>query len=148
MASIDLGAPLRGGKDGYLQHFFITRQNFSQLLTSIPSIRDPRISLFTDFMISSVTDEDTREELYGKKQQYYDELIEALDDHPTEDEKALCLAQACMKVLGDITSWFDDFLAITHSQTFGVCGELPGEDEDEARFGGGDPDGNIDAADA
>lgn len=145
MAVIDLGAPLRGSKDGYLQHFFISRQIFAQILAEVTSTRDPKISLYTDYMISSVTDEDDRKELYLKKAAYYQENLDALDsDDPTEEEKATALAEACMKVQGDITSWFDSFLAITHSQTYGVCGALPGEEEDEERFGGGD-NGSDDA---
>lgn len=136
MAGIDLGAPLRGGKDGYLQSYFMARQIFAQMLATTGTIKDPRISIYTDFLISMITDREDREQIYAQKSQYFKENLNGLAD-PSEDEKAQATAEACMKVLGDVTSWFDEFLAITHRQTYGVCGIQPGEEEDEARFGGG-----------
>jgi len=149
MSVIDLGAPMRGSKDGYLQHFFISRQIFMQKLATATSIRDPFISLNTGYLISSVTDADAREDLYKKKREYYEQKLQELNsDDPSEEEKAQALAEACMMVLGDVTSWFDEFLAITHSQTYGVCGVLPGEDEDEKRFGGGERGNGNDNAES
>lgn len=149
MAVIDLGAPMRGSKDGYLQHFFISRQIFNQKLATATSIRDPFISLNTDFIISSVTDESARADLHKKKKEYYNEIIKDLGTgDPSEEEKAQALAEACMKVLGDVTSWFDEFLAITHTQTYGVCGVQPGEEEDEKRFGGGEEGNGNDNAES
>ncbi|MFA5408025.1 MAG: hypothetical protein WC343_04560 [Bacilli bacterium] len=137
MSMTDFSASPRGGKDGYLQHFFIRRQLVSQALCTISSIRDPKIPLCTDSLISTVTSESARETIYGNKSRYYQENLEESGvEDPSMEEKAQALTKACMRALGDVTSWYNDVFNITNTQTIGVCGVLPGEDEDEARFGG------------
>jgi len=133
---INLGIPMRGTKDGYLQNYFQTRQTFAQMLVNVDNVRDPRITLYTDFLISGITDAKDRELLYLMKADYYKKQINELDDDdPSEEQKGVALATACMRVLGDVSSWFDEFLAITHTQTFDVCG-YQGESErrDEERY--------------
>ena len=134
--SISLGIPMRGTKDGYLQSYFQTRQTFAQMLANVDNVRDPRITLYTDFLISGITDSEDRILLYEMKTDYYNEQIKLLDDDdPSEEQKGIALAAACMRVLGDVSSWFDEFLAITHTQTFDVCG-YQGESEarDEEKY--------------
>lgn len=139
MAEIDLGAPWRGAKEGYLQNYFITRQNFGSMLLSISSYADPRIPLMTDFLISAITDDTTRIAASELKRERYRDYINEMDD-PSEEDKAQCLARACMDTLGDITAWYDEFLGITNKQTFDVIPRHPGEDTSVSRYYGPKPD--------
>lgn len=135
LVEIDLGAPWRGAKEGYLQNYFITRQNFGTMLLSITSYADPRIPLMTDFLISAITDDTTRKAASELRRERYNEYIHEMED-PSEEEKAQCLAKACMDTLGDITAWYDEFLGITNKQTFDVIPRHAGEDESVSRYYG------------
>lgn len=139
MAEIDLGAPWRGAKEGYLQNYFITRQNFGSMLLTITSYADPRIPLMTDFLISAITDDTTRYAALALKKDSYQEYLLEMED-PSEEEKAQCLARACMDTLGHITAWYDEFLGITNKQTFDVIPRHAGEDESVGRYYGNKTD--------
>ncbi|MDD4460195.1 MAG: hypothetical protein PHQ24_10405 [Proteiniphilum sp.] len=89
-----------------------------------------------DQWISGVTDSTTREEIRAKKKQYYKEALEEYKN-PTPVDRATAMLDACNRVAGDLWSWIDRVVGMTTELTYGVCGVLPGEDEDEARFGGG-----------
>jgi len=127
MGSIDLGSSWKGSKDGYIQNYFQARQSYSQILSQVTSYADPRINLMTEFIISSITDDHVRYEMYELKKKLHAERIRELDD-PTETEKAEALASVCLYMLGEITSWYDEFLGITNSQTYDVIGKAPDEE--------------------
>jgi hypothetical protein len=125
---INLNAPWRGAKDGYLQHYFITRENMSRILMNVTSYCDPRIPLMTEFFISGITDDKCRELLFSRKESKYQEYLEEISD-PGSDDLAYAMSKACLRVLGDITAWYDEFLGITNTQTFDVIRSQEGEEE-------------------
>lgn len=133
-------------KDEYLHSHFISWNALEQIVIQMTNIRDPRIPIFTDLMISAVTDEATRDNLRAAKREYYLENLEEYKK-PSNDDEATAMVNACTRVLGDVRSWYDNMLGVTTVMTYGVCGTLPGEEEDEARFGGGDDGDNVDGED-
>lgn len=144
MAKVSLGTPPMAAKDEYLHSHFISWNALEQIIIQMTNIRDPRIPIFTDLMISAVTDEGMREEFRVRKKQYYEE---GLKDYkkPSNDDEAMAMVNACTRVLGDVRSWYDNMLGVTTVITYGVCGPQPGEEEDEAQFGGGEcNDGGAD----
>ncbi len=73
MAKVSLGTPPMAAKDEYLHSHFISWNALEQIIIQMTNIRDPRIPIFTDLMISAVTDEGMREEFRVRKKQYYEE---------------------------------------------------------------------------
>jgi hypothetical protein len=137
MAKVGLGTPPMMAKDEYLHSHFISWNALEQIIIQMTDVRDPRIPIFTDLLISAVTQEEVRDELRVKKVAYYEKALEEYKN-PTPADKATAMVAACTRVAGDVRSWYDTALGVTTQMTYGVCGVLPGEDEDEARFGGGD----------
>jgi len=111
--SIDSGIPRRGSKDGYLQNFFLLRQNAGHIIMQAESYSDPRILLMTEFLISGVTDDNQRDELFQAIDQIYQDNIDMEGPDLTEEEKARIFARCCMRVIGHVTAWYDEFLGIT-----------------------------------
>lgn len=133
---LGLGTPPMSAKDEYLHSHFISWSALEQCIIQMTDVRDPRIPIFTDLLISAVTDADVRDELRAKKKEYYKMALEDYKN-PSPADMATAMINACTRVAGDVRSWYDNALGVTAQMTYGVCGVLPGEDEDEARFGGG-----------
>lgn len=136
MAKVGLGVPPMSAKDEYLHSHFITWNALEQIIIQMTDVRDPRIPIFTDLLISAVTDAEARDWLREMKSEYYEVALEEYKN-PSPADKATAMINACTRVAGDVRSWYDNALGVTTQMTYGVCGALPGEDEDEARFGGG-----------
>lgn len=136
MAKIGLGVPPMTAKDEYLHSHFTSWAALEQIIIQMTDVRDPRIPIFTDLLISAVTDEKVRDELRQRKEEYFEAALEEYKN-PSPADRATAMVSACTRVAGDVRSWYDNALGVTTQVTYGVCGILPGEDEDEARFGGG-----------
>ncbi len=135
-------------KDEYTHWFFLTGAGFGTLIAQMTDVRDLRISPYMDQWISGVTDAETREGIRAKKKEYYREALGEYKD-PSPVDRATAMLDACTRVAGDLWSWIDRVVGMTTEMTYGVCGIMPGEEDDEAKFGGGgDADvGNSDEGD-
>jgi len=116
---IELDRPTRGAKDGYLQLFFISRQQLGRIISDPDgAVTDQRIITYTKFLISSITDDDIRDQV----KEMYAEKIQAIKaeklDNETRHEK---MVDATMDVLGDVTAFYDEFLGITHRLKVGIA---------------------------
>ncbi|MDD4466803.1 MAG: hypothetical protein PHN91_03330, partial [Patescibacteria group bacterium] len=114
-------------KDEYLHSHFITWNALEQIIIQMTDVRDPRIPIFTDLLISAVTDAGVRDRLRAKKKEYYEAALEEYKN-PSPADKATAMINACTRVAGDVRSWYDNALGVTAQMTYGVCGVLPGED--------------------
>jgi hypothetical protein len=115
---IEFDRPTRGSKEGYLMLHFNARQQLGRI------IADPeqqpgnnRIVTFTKYMISSITDDEIRENIRVKYQTGLDELKR--EDLSNEDRHERTI-NISMEILGDITAFYDEFLGISHRLKIGM----------------------------
>lgn len=116
-ASIDLGIPKKGGKEGYLFLFFTARQQIGSLIAHMEGITDPRLEVFTRYMISSITDAETRSEILDEMDRQLDEIGR---ERTGVEERARAAMVVYMDALGAVSDWYDDFLGITHRLVIGT----------------------------
>ena len=107
----EINSPQRGSKDGYLQLFFISRQQLGRIIEQTQGVSDPRVLMYTKFMISSITDD----ELRGKAWEFLNEGLEKINDEPwSAEEKSKAIFNLCIELQGHISAFYDQFLGITH----------------------------------
>jgi len=112
----EMNTPQRGSKEGYLQLFFISRQQFGRIIENSTSFTDERVIMYTRFMISSITDDDLRAEAEDN----LDKDLEEIDKMEGSNEaKSKLRFKVCMYMLGDITAFYDQFLGVTHRLRIG-----------------------------
>lgn len=115
---IEFDRPTRGSKDGYLQLYFISRQQLGRIISDPDqSSTDRRIVTYTKFLISSITDDDIRDAV---KQKYLGLIAEAKAKDTDNEQRHEELIDACMEILGDINAFYDEFLGISHRLKVGI----------------------------
>jgi hypothetical protein len=115
---ITLDKPQRGAKDGYLQLFFVSRQQMGRIISDENAgVTDPRLVTYTKYLISSITDDKIR---YNVMKKYKDLLEEIKGEGIGNEEKFDKIVDVSMEVLGDVTAFYDEFLGITHRLKIGV----------------------------
>lgn len=131
----DFGTPQRGTKEGYLTTFFNNRMHVAHLITQYQGISDIRIQIMTMYLISTITDDTERKKLSDA----FQSDLEAVEGEKTAEKRALKANRVCMEYMGKVSSWYDEFLGITHRLTFGMGG-IPfwlkpgGEEKDESEY--------------
>jgi hypothetical protein len=114
---LTLGTPKRGAKEGYLMLFFSSRASLGNIIAQMEDATDPRLLMFTKFLISSITDDDIRDDVWKK----LDANIKEIDrGDGTNEEKAKKRNDVCMEILGDVTAFYDEFMGISHTIRIGV----------------------------
>lgn len=115
---ITLDKPQRGAKDGYLQLFFISRQQMGRIISDeYGGATDYRIVTYTKYLISSITDDTIRANVMEKYKTTLDKIKNKnIDNQAKFDE----IVDASMDVLGDVTAFYDEFLGVTHRLRVGV----------------------------
>jgi hypothetical protein len=116
---ITLDKPQRGAKDGYLQLFFVSRQQMGRIISDESGgAIDFRIVTYTKYLISSITDDTIRETVRKKYNDKLGEIkVKNLDNQQRFDETV----EVSMEILGDVTAFYDEFLGITHRLKIGVA---------------------------
>jgi hypothetical protein len=115
---IEFDRPTRGSKDGYLQLYFISRQQLGRIISDpSQSSTDGRIVTYTKFLISSITDDEIRDTVRKKYLKTIEDINNENYDNDIRHEKII---DACMEVLGDINAFYDEFLGISHRLKVGL----------------------------
>lgn len=107
----EINSPQRGSKDGYLQLFFISRQQLGRIIEQTQGVSDQRVLMYTKFMVSSITDDTLRKEAQDFLMKGLEEIAE--EDASAEDKNKM-IFNLCMDLQGHITAFYDQFLGITH----------------------------------
>jgi hypothetical protein len=104
----DLGIPQYEGKDGYYANYLRARDAFGTLLLQSESPTDLRVMNFVDYIISGITDETYREELWK-------EIDEGLKKITGKDnlEVARLQRKFLIRTLGKVSTWYDRFVGVT-----------------------------------
>lgn len=115
---IVLDKPERGAKDGYLTMFFQMNVQMGRLISDSNGISDPRIRMYTLKMISTITDDQIRKRAYDTFNARLQQIREEGGDVDIQNQK---ICDFCVgEMQGHITSWFDQFIGITHRLRLGV----------------------------
>ena len=115
---IVLEKPERGAKDGYLSMFYNSSQQMNRVIAESNGISDHRIRLLTLKMIAGITDDTIREDAF----RYFTDKINEINNRegPSAEEKNQEIANFCCgEMQGHITSFYDQFLGITHRLKLG-----------------------------
>jgi hypothetical protein len=107
----EINSPQRGSKDGYLQLFFLARQQLGRIIEQTSGLTDQRILMYTKHMISSITDDELREKAWDD---LYENMKRIEEEGGTPEQKSAKIFDYCMELQGDITAFYDQFLGITH----------------------------------
>lgn len=116
--AIVLEKPERGAKDGYLSKFYNESSSLNGVIRESNGISDHRIRLMTLKMIGGITDDTIR----AKTFEYFDQRIAKINATPglSAEEKNEQIANFCCgEMQGLITSFYDQFLGITHRLKLG-----------------------------
>lgn len=115
---ITLDKPQRGAKDGYLQLFFVSRQQMGRIISDENTgVTDHRIVTYTKYLISSITDDEIRFTIMKK----YKENLAEIKQRPIDNQAKFGeIVDVSMEILGDVTAFYDEFLGITHRLKLGV----------------------------
>jgi len=120
---IIIDKPERGAKEGYLVSFFNSSQQMNRVIAESNGISDHRIRLLTLKMIASITDDDKREktfQYFAQELKKIEEMKDKDNNRLSADEKNQKIADFCCgEMQGHITSWYDEFLGITHKLRLG-----------------------------
>lgn len=115
---IEFDRPTRGSKDGYLQLYFVSRQQLGRIISDPDqSSTDHRIVTYTKFLISSITDDDIRGAV---KEKYLNLIKETKEKDMDNEQRHEELINACMEILGDVNAFYDEFLGISHRLRVGI----------------------------
>jgi hypothetical protein len=115
-SSINLGISKRGSKDGYLMLFFQSRSDLGNIIQQWTDWTDPRIMIYTKFLITSITDDEIRGNIMKK----LNTRLKEIDDLKVSNDKSSKeIIEACIDVLGDVTAFYDEFLGISHTISVG-----------------------------
>ena len=111
---IDAGVPEMEGRDGYYATYLSMKLHLATWLSSPDggSITDQRVFLFTELLISHITDGEERERLRKLLKEKEIEFLEGQKD-PSNEDRSLAKREACFFVQGQVTSWFDKFVGVT-----------------------------------
>ena len=113
----EMNSPQRGSKEGYLQLFFISRQQLGRIIENMQSITDPRVVTYTRFMISSIPDDELRIKAEDEFEAAMSEINKKSISNEAKAEEKLIF---CMQIQGDIVAFYDQFLGITHRLRIGM----------------------------
>jgi hypothetical protein len=116
---ITLDKPQRGAKDGYLQLFFVSRQQMGRIISDAEGgVTDNRIVTYTKYLISSITDDTIRKTVMT----VYKERLDAIKKQKDlgNEAKFEQIMDVSMEILGDVTAFYDEFLGITHRVRIGT----------------------------
>jgi len=111
---VDVGLPKKSAKDGYLANYFITKQHLASAIQEFRGPSDPRLRLFTYLLISDIVDDERRRAIYARFTKMVANTLKnsSLDG----DEKSWKVVEAVVITLGDISSFYDEFLGVTTHQ--------------------------------
>ena len=115
---IEFDRPTRGSKDGYLQLYFICRQQLGRIISDPDqSPTDRRLITYTKYLISSITDDDIRGQVMDK---YKALLVEIKKKNIDNEQRYEEIIDATMEILGDVNAFYDEFLGISHRLKVGI----------------------------
>ena len=121
---IDLGLPEAEMEGGFLSTFYRTLVIIGTTITSVEDTKDIRIPLITDFLIALVTDDVIRDEIRERKKTTYEERIEevknANNGRITNEQMGAVNFENCMRTIGEVVSFFDQFSGLTHKLAIGT----------------------------
>lgn len=111
---VDVGLPRKSAKDGYLANYFITKQHLASAIQDSKGPSDPRLRLFTYLLISDIVDDERRRAIYAR----FTKMVANTLKNPNldGDEKSWKIVEEVVVTLGDISSFYDEFLGVTTHQ--------------------------------
>lgn len=115
--TLTVDKPERGAKEGYLSKFYNESAAMNRVIAESNGISDHRIRLLTLKMIGGITDDKIRYEAF----KMFESRIAAINStEKSTDEKNQEIANFCCgEMQGHITSFYDQFLGITHRLKLG-----------------------------
>lgn len=111
---VNTGLPKKTAKDGYLANYFITKQHLASAIEEFRGPSDPRLRLFTYMLISDIVDDERRRAIYSR----FTKMVANISKNPGLDgeEKSWKIVEAIMLTLGDISSFYDEYLGVSTHQ--------------------------------
>ena len=111
---VDAGTPILEGRDGYYQAYLIHRTQIGKLIGEENGVADSRLYFLTRLVISGITDKAERDKLLDQLSENITERInEAGGPAIAAANKRVCQNEACLDILGEISTWYDKFVGIT-----------------------------------
>jgi len=125
----DVKRPQRGARDGYYYEFIELNKAYSRIIESMQGTYDPRLRRIVRQMIGTVVDDNLQIFLWN--------LIDGIEHNIDKDTSLKPEARnnakmdLCDLILGQISSYYDQFVGVTHRLKAGVATPPPGSNDDE-----------------
>jgi len=126
----DVNRPMRGSKDGYFYLWLDLNKQYGEIANSMTSKYDPRIYRKIRHMIATITDDSIR--LYAWN--LLDSTMNQIENDPklkSESAKNDAVMDMCDILLGEIWSFYDQFVGVSHRLLVGNAKAPTYEEEDE-----------------
>ncbi len=126
----DVNRPMRGSKDGYFYLWLDLNKQYGEIANSMTSKYDPRIYRKIRHMIATITDDSIR--LYAWN--LLDGTMNQIENDPklkSESAKNDAVMDMCDVILGEIWSFYDQFVGVSHRLLVGNAKAPTTEEEDE-----------------
>ncbi len=126
----DVNRPMRGSKDGYFYLWLDLNKQYGEIANSMTSKYDPRIYRKIRHMIATITDDSIR--LYAWN--LLDSTMHQIENDPklkSESAKNDAVMDMCDVLLGEIWSFYDQFVGVSHRLLVGNAKAPTSEEEDE-----------------
>ena len=113
-----LDLPQRNMKEGLFTLFLREYATLANVLAAVTNVTDPRIRFLTDLIIATVPDDDLRQELKNKTKTLLEAKITEFKKNNggtiENKDKAELLRDVCMEIIGEVTSFLDMHIGLTH----------------------------------
>lgn len=116
---IESGAPMMEGRDGYFLNYLRAREQVGIYITQAQRFdhTDPRIEVMARFLISGITDKAERDKLLTSLETEFKAQLQKFKEEQKHDadnqDRAKLRNNACLLVLGEVSTWYDNFVGIT-----------------------------------
>jgi hypothetical protein len=126
----DVNRPMRGSKDGYFYLWLDLNKQYGEIANSMTGKYDPRIYRKIRHMIATITDDSIR--LYAWN--LFDSTMNNIQNDPklsTESMKNDAIMDMCDILLGEIWSFYDQFVGVSHRLLVGNAKPPEGTEDDD-----------------
>lgn len=130
-ADFEINRPQRGSRDGYFYLWLELNKQYGEITNSMKSGGyDPRIYRKVRHMIATITDDSIK--LYAWN--LLEGTIHNIKTDKTLDTPAKqgeAIMDTCDIILGEVWSFYDQFMGVTHRLRMGNANPPPGSEDDE-----------------
>lgn len=119
MVEIELDLPKMMTKDIWLNMQFNLYLKLANVIDGMTGESDPRPWLITTLIINTIPNADRREAIIQERDDKTTELLAEIED-PGNEDRAAARNQACLSIIGSVTSYLDQSIGLEERNIVGL----------------------------